>query len=151
MADATQGGADQHIRLKKQPERPSLPDALMVADLLRKPAAAKWGGASARRRVVTPESEHGIVSIMGPDGLYYAYTVDAFGVVSAGQNWDRLASAVHRRALKLVDAKGVFILLFSGDALFCRSEIFEESCLLIIFSNDSRMPIQRGKFLVRSN
>ena len=127
------GGVSQHIRLAMQPARPSLADALRITDSLRNPAAAKWDGASSRRRVVTPESARGLVSIMGRSGLYYANTVGAFGVVSACQNLDRLASAVHRRALKLVDAKEVFILLFSDDALFLADDgIFEESFLVII-------------------
>ena len=100
-----------------QPGRPSLADALRITDRLRKPAAAKWGGASSHRRVVKPESEQGLVPTMGPNGLYYANTVGAFGVASAGQNRGRLASAVHRRDLKLVDAKEVVFLLFPDDAL----------------------------------
>ena len=54
---------------------------------------------------------------MGPNGLFYANTVGAGGAVSAGQNWDRLASAVHRWGLKLVDNDEVFTLLFPGDAV----------------------------------
>ena len=100
-----------------QPERPSLSDALRITDCLEKPAAAKWDGTSARRRVVTPASERGLVSIMGHRGLFYANAVGNFGAVAAGKNWDRLASAVHRRALKLVGANKVFLLLFSDDAL----------------------------------
>ena len=46
-----------------------------------------------------------MVAIIGPNGIYYAITFGAFVVVSAGRNWDRLASAVHRWDLKLVDAE----------------------------------------------
>ena len=81
-----------------QPAGPSLADALRIMDVLKKPAASKWGGTSAQLRVLTPEAEHGLVSIMGPIG-FYANTVGTFGEVSAGQDWGRLASAVHRRAL----------------------------------------------------
>ena len=70
LVDATQGGANQHILLTMQPARPSLSDAIRIADCLGKPAAAKWGGASSRRRVATPESERGLVSIMGTSGLF---------------------------------------------------------------------------------
>ena len=111
-----------------QPARPSPADALRITDLLRNPAAAKWDGESSRRRVAKPESGRGPVSITGADGLFYANAVGTFGVVSAGGNWDRLASAVHRRALKLGDAKEVFILLVSGDALcLAGNGIFEEA------------------------
>ena len=102
LVGATQGGANQHIRLTMQPARPSLAGCLRVLDLLENPAAAKIDGTSAHLRIITPEPEHGLVSIMGPDGMFYANTVGAFGVVSAGQNWDRLASAVRRWALQLV-------------------------------------------------
>ena len=77
---------------------------------------------------MTPEPERGLVSIAGPDGLYYANAVDALGAVSAGRNWDRLAIAVHSWALKLVGAREVFILLFPDGALFlAEDEISEES------------------------
>ena len=76
---------------------------------------------------MTPEPARGLVSIMGPDGLYYARTVGTFGVGSAGRNRGRLSSAAQRWELKLVDAKEVFILLFSDDALFlAEDENFEE-------------------------
>ena len=116
-----------------QPARHSPVDALRIADRLRKRAAVKWGGASSHRRVMTPGSERGLVAIMGPDCLYYANTVGASGVVSAGQNWDRLASAVRRWDLKLAESKEAPILLFSDDALFlAEDEIFEGSVLVII-------------------
>ena len=96
--------------------------------LSRKTDRCKRDGASSHRRVVTPESERGLVSTMGPNGLFYANTVGTFGVVSAGRNWDRLASAAHRRELKSVGAKKAFLLLFSDDALFsAEDEISEES------------------------
>ena len=74
------------------------------------PAAAKMGGTSAHRRVLTPEPEPGLVSITGPIGKFYANTVGAFGVVSAGRNWGRLASAVQRWDLKLVEEKKAYLL-----------------------------------------
>ena len=128
LADSTQGGANRHIRLAMHPTRPSLPDAMGISGRLSDPAEEKWDGQSAHRLAIAPESEHGPVSIMGPNGLYYANTVGASGAVSAGQNWDRLAIAFHRRDLKLVGAKEVFILLFSYDALFlAEGGIFDES------------------------
>ena len=132
-AQSMGGGVNQQIRLTMQPARPSFADALRIADRLRQPASAKWGGAYARRRVMAPESVHGLVSIMGTNGLYNANAVGTFGAPSAGQNWDRPAGAVHRWVIKLVDTKEVFIVLFSGDALFLEGdEIFEESFLVII-------------------
>ena len=96
LVDATQGGVHQHIRLTMQPTRPSHADAARIMDCLNEPASEKWAGVSARRQVIAPEPEHGLVSIVGPNGLFYANTVGAFGVVSADRNWDRLASASHR-------------------------------------------------------
>ena len=91
MVDATQGGVDREIRLTMQPTRPTLADAIRIMEVLKKPAAEKWDGTSPNSRLLTPESERGLVSITGPDGLFYANTVGTFGVVSAGQNWGRLA------------------------------------------------------------
>ena len=71
---------------------------------------------------------------MGPNGTYYANTVGTFGAVSAGQSWDRLASAVHRWGLKLLGKEKVYVLLFSDDAIFpTEDEIFEETFLTFIF------------------
>ena len=95
-----------------QPTGQSLPDALRVLDVLGNPPAEEWGGTSSQRRVLTPVSERGRVSLTGAGGIFYAKTVGTFGMVSAGQNWGRLASAVHRRALKLVDGRKVSLLLF---------------------------------------
>ena len=103
MVDATQGGVSRKILLTTQPTLPSLAGAIRITDFPEKPVAAKWNGTSARRRVLTPESEQGLVSTMGPNDLFYANTVGAFGVVSAGQNWGRLKSAARRWTLKLVD------------------------------------------------
>ena len=118
MVDATQWGANQKIRLTMQPTRPSLSDTQRVLDIPNDPAAEKWDGTSSHRRVITPDSEHGLVSIMGPKGLFYANTVGTFGVDSDGQNWGRLASAAHRWPLKLVGKRKVSLLLFSDDTLF---------------------------------
>ena len=110
MVGAAQGGVNQKILLTMKPTRPSLSDCLSVLGILGNPAAEKMDGTSAHRRVLTPEPEHGIVSIMGPIGKFYANTVGTFGVVSAGQNLDRLASAVHSWALKLVEKKKAYLL-----------------------------------------
>ena len=124
--DATKGGADQHIHLTMQPTGPSHSGAMRILGRLKIPVAAQIEAASARRRVLTPIPAHGLVSIMGPIGLYYANTVGNVGEVSGGQNWDRLASAAHRRELNCVDDAELCLLLFSGDALVLgESEISE--------------------------
>ena len=134
LVGAAQGGVSQHIRLTMQPTRTSLVDCLRVLDLLENPAAAKIDGTSAHRRIITPEPEHGLVSIMGHDGMFYANTVGASGVVSAGQNWDRLASAARRLALKLVgEEKSIFTSLFRRRNFSHGKEIFDEVFLTMIF------------------
>ena len=69
LVTATQGGVDQKIRLTTQPTRPSLSDFLRVLDLLENPAGAKIDEKPAHRRAITPKNEHGLVSIMDPDGM----------------------------------------------------------------------------------
>ena len=51
---------------------------------LKFPIGAKFDGARAHRTAITPALERGLVSIMGPNGLFYANTVGAVGSVSAG-------------------------------------------------------------------
>ena len=101
-----QWGVDQHIHLAMQSDRPSLSGALRVLNRLNDPAAGKFDGRSPHRWVLTPKPGRGLVAISGPNGLFYANAVGAFGVVSASQNWDRIASATHRWALKLVGGNG---------------------------------------------
>ena len=96
LAGAAQGGVNKHISQTMQPERPSLAGCLMVSDVLETPTASKIDGKSANLRVLTPVSEHGLVSIMGPEGNAYSNAVGTSGVVSSGRNWGRLASAAHR-------------------------------------------------------
>ena len=103
MADATRGGANQHIRPEMKPARPSFSDDMRILNRLNDQAAEKYDGRSSHRMAITPKPEHGLVSIMGPSGLYYANAVGAFGVVAAGRNWGRLASAAHIWALILVE------------------------------------------------
>ena len=90
---------------------------MRILDRLKIPVASQFGAESAHRRILTPKPERGLVSIVGPIGLYYANTVGTCGVVSDGQNWDRLGSAAHRWDLNLVNDAGFFLLLFPGDAL----------------------------------
>ena len=85
---------------------------------------------------------------MGPDGELYANTVGTCGVVSACQNWGRLASAAHIWALKLVGEKKVYLVLFLTTQFSQRKkEIFHEVSLLIIFSFNNRMSFKREKIL----
>ena len=102
LADATQWGVDQHIHLAMQPARPSLADALRVLNRPIDPAASRFDGRSAPRMALTPKPEHGLVSIAGPKGLFYANAGDAFGVASAGRRWARLSSSARRWGLELV-------------------------------------------------
>ena len=129
------------MRLTMQPTRPSLADAMRILDRLHEPVEAKFDAGSAHRMVLAMKPERGLVSIVGPNGLFYANAVGAFGAGSAGRNWDSLASAVHRWALKLVD-NNEFSLLFSDGALvLAESEIFEDPFFLVIFPNESRIPL----------
>ena len=128
LADATHGGVNQHIHLTMQPKRPSLSDAIPIWGRLKDPAEEEYDAGSPHRMAITPKPEHGFVSIVGPIGLCCANNVGAFGAVSSGQNWDRLASAAHRWGLKLVDGADFFMLIFPDDALvLAESGIFEES------------------------
>ena len=85
--------------------------------------------------------------------MYYASTVGTFGVASAGRNWGRLASAVHRWGLKLLGGEKVYVLLFSGDAIFLtEDEIFEETFLTFIyFLLIIGYPLSEKKFWVDSD
>ena len=103
-----------------------------ILDRVSDPAEAQWGGRSTNRRAITPGPGRGLVAIVGPDGLFYANTVGAFGAASAGRNWDRLASAVHMWGLKLVENNSLFMLLFpDGELFLAGSGIFEESFLSV--------------------
>ena len=59
------GGANRHSRLTMQTTRPSLADAIRILDRLSDPAASKCGGQSSHRRAITPESDRGMVTIVG--------------------------------------------------------------------------------------
>ena len=117
MGGATKRGAYQHIRLTMQPTRPRLSGDMRILGRLKVPVAAKFNASSARRRVLTPKQERGLVLILGADGLLCAGAVGTFGAVSAGRKWDRLARAAHRRDLKLFGRDGFFLMLFSDGAL----------------------------------
>ena len=84
LVDSTQDGAIRHIRLAIPPTRPSLAESTRVIKGLKNPASAKFDGWQAHRRALTPAKEHGLVSTMGPNGLFYASAVGAFGAVHDG-------------------------------------------------------------------
>ena len=117
LVGATQGGANQKIHLTMQQTRPSHADFLRALGILENPADAKMGGTSARRRVLTPEPEQGLVSIMGPDGEFYDNAVRTFGVVSSGQNWGPSRKRGSKMGFKLAERKKVYV-LFPGGAIF---------------------------------
>ena len=102
LVEAAHGGVNRHIQLAMKPTRPCLAAAFRILNCINDPSAAQFDGCSPHRMVLTPTPEHGLVSTVGPNGLFYAHAIGAFGVVSAGRNWDRLASAAHRWTLKLV-------------------------------------------------
>ena len=82
--------------------------------------------------MITPEPERGLVTFVGPSGLFYVDAIGSSGVASAGQIWGSLSSAAHRWALKLLDNKEVLTLLFSDDTLLLgESEISEEPFFFI--------------------
>ena len=131
-----------------QPARPSLSDAVRITDRLKnrpmRNGAARLPAAAPSRRNRNADSSRP----RGAGGLYCANTVGAFGVVSAGQNWDRLAIAARRWELNSVGAKEVSILLLP-DAHFSRRVVrslggfFDNN----ISPNGSTIPIQRGKVI----
>ena len=83
---------------------------------------------------------------MAPSGMYYEDTVGAFGVVSAGQNRGRLASAVRRWSLKLPRGGGRLCLTFpDGAILLTENEVFGEASLAFIFPINHWVPVKWGK------
>ena len=129
-----EGSAGRRIQLATQTTRPSHAGAMRVIKGIKKPAAAKFDGRKAHRRVLTPEPELGLVPIVAPNGLFYSHAVGAFGVVFDGGDWDRLAIAVHRWELKLVENNDIPMLLFPDDArVLEESEISDGSFLVVIF------------------
>ena len=89
---------------------------MRIIDGRKNPAAAKFAGWKAHQRVLTLVKERGLVSTVAPNGLFYSNADGAFGTVSDGGNWDRLASAVHRWALKLVGESDYHTLQFPDDS-----------------------------------
>ena len=150
LVDDTQGGVNQRIRLTMHPTLPGLADAMRILNVSKRPISAKFGGGEARRMGATPENGHCMVATVGPNGLFCANTVGDLGSVSAAKNWDRLASAVRRWALKMVENNECFSLLLSGETLVLEvSGIFYESWLLVVlFLMMIRYPSSEKKFWV---
>ena len=91
--------------------------------------------------VLTPAEGRGLVSTVGPIGLFYANAVGASRVVSAGQNCDRLASAAHRWGLALVKDKEFpfsYFLRYHGT-----SGVWDirKTLLLVAYPNDIRLSL----------
>ena len=97
-------------------------------------------------RVHTPGWGRGPVSTTGPDGSFYDYEVGAFGILSTGRDWDSLAGAAHRCALKVVGNKKVYLLLFPTIQFPRRKEIFGKWLLAVVFPFNNRIPISEAKF-----
>ena len=78
-------------------------------------------------------ADHFPVSAMAPNDLFYVNTEGTFGVVYAGHNWGRIASAAHRRALSLGGAKKSPLLLRPEDALVsAENDVHGETILAAI-------------------
>ena len=99
-----------------QSNRHGLEAAMRLLGRLGHPAEEKFGAAKAHRAVLARPADPGLVSILGPGGLFYDSAVGAFGVFSSAQNWGLLSSASHRWALALIDNRK-FYLLFPRAAL----------------------------------
>ena len=67
-----------------QPARPCLDEAMSIFGIPEKPpGGGKFGAGKAHRGVLVPPSEHGLVTIMGHNGIPYTNNVGAPGVASA--------------------------------------------------------------------
>ena len=133
LADATQGGANQHIWLAMKPSRPRLSESMRILFVLGNPVGTEFDGSKANRMVLTPEVGRWLVAIMGPGGLFYANAIGNFGLVGAGQNWGRRASAVLRCVLALVESNEIYPLC-PGDALVqAENDIPDGHFLIVIF------------------
>ena len=111
LVDAAQVGRPTHSS-GNAARKAQFPDASRVLNPLNNPAASKFDGRPSHRMVITQKPEHGLVSIVGNNGLLYANAVGTFGVVSAGRNWGRLACAATRWGSKTCRVGGISLLLF---------------------------------------
>ena len=66
LCDAAHGGANRHIHLTMQPERPSLAEAVRIIGGLKIPAGAKFDGGKAHRIVLTYEGGAAYFRPCGP-------------------------------------------------------------------------------------
>ena len=150
LVDATQGGVNQNIALSMAPKRPGLVDALRAVALLKQPSFVKWDAAHAHRCILTPRSEWGRVTIQDSSNAFFVNKVGTFGVSSAGQNWDRLASACHRWILHLLAGENIFAFIFSDDTLLVGEAPHLPRCsfLAVCFLKTIGYPFARGKFWV---
>ena len=115
------------------PTRPGPADAVRFLDVSRSPIGAKFDGGESHRMALSPEHERGLVSTMGPNGLFYANTVGTLRAVPSGGKWARLASAGRRWALKLVEHNELFVLFPDGALVLAASEHLGEFPLVVIF------------------
>ena len=90
-----------------QPTTRGLDVAMSFRDGRGNPIGSKFDARKARRAALSPHWEHGLVSALGPYGLFYFTARGASGVGPNGQNWDRLAIAVRRLELPLVGDKKI--------------------------------------------
>ena len=134
LVDGTQGGVNQGVKLTMIPTRPCLADVLRILDFVHDPVSVKWDAANAHRNILVPETEWGLVSICLEDDEFYVNTVGTFGVASAGQNWDRVASFVHRSCLRMLGKEAVFLFLFSDDTILVCEKSERDKIVKLIFT-----------------
>ena len=146
-----QRGVSQRIWHTMQPARPSLSDDTRILDGIGNPSRAKFDGCKAHRRVVAPGDERGLVSIMGPGGLFYANAFSTFGAVSAGHIG--IVFRARFTAWRLSWSK-----IQNPLTTICGRDIGSggRRDLRWVFRNidfphsDTRVPLNRGNFLVKT-
>ena len=84
------------------PTRPGLADAMRIPNVSKRPIGAKFDVRKALRRAIAPENEHGLVSIIGPNGLLYANTFGNSGAIFVGSLNLFMWSEIQFLALRLI-------------------------------------------------
>ena len=74
LVGAIQCGVDQNISLTMPSDRPGLSGAMGISDMLENPTVGKFDAAKARRAGLVRPGEHGLLAIMGPNGMSYTNT-----------------------------------------------------------------------------
>ena len=119
---------------------------MRIIDDFKSPGGAKFDGGKAHRGIIAADGR-GLVSTMGPNCIFYANNVGNFSAASEGRNWDRLASAAHRWAMKLVDNSDFRMLLFPRATLVLAEERDSRGIIFsgYFLSNEPGVPLEREK------